>query len=112
MRPHFGLMFVLLALIAIGPTSRLEAAVAATDTVITLRGEMCGGCIKRITARLTKLADVDKVQCEVKAKTVTVTPKQDKTLSPRALWEALESIGKRPQQLVGPSGTFTSKPKK
>ena len=90
-----------------------EAAESAkkTNTVITV-GEMCGGCVKRITAALEKMPDINDIKCDVKTKTVTVTPKKGKTLSPRALWEEMEKIGKRPTKLVGPSGTYTSKPKK
>lgn len=108
MRPQFRFSFVLMTLLALGLTSRLEAA-EAKSTVITV-GEMCGGCVKKITAKFNGFADVDKVQCDVKAKTVTVIPKAGKTLSPRTLWEAMESIGKKPKQLAGPDGTFTSKP--
>ena len=47
-----------------------------------------------------------------KSKTAIVVPKGDATLSPLQLWEAVEKAGKVPVKLEGPSGTFTSKPKK
>ena len=97
-------------LLALGLTVFAEAAESKKSTVITV-GEMCGGCVKRITAKLEKTSDIADIQCDVKAKTVTVTPEKSKTLSPRALWEAMEEIGKTPKKLAGPSGTFTSKPK-
>lgn len=88
-----------------------EPTRATKNTVITV-SEMCGGCVKRITAKLEKMEDIHDIKCDVKAKTVAVVPEKDKTLSPRALWEAMDEIGKTPTKLTGPSGTFTSKPKK
>lgn len=61
--------------------------------------------------RATTITDVTKVTCDIKLKTVTVSPTTERTLSPKKLWEALEEIGKTPKKLKGPSGTFTSKPK-
>lgn len=57
------------------------------------------------------MPDIKDIRCDVKTRTVQVMPKTGKILSPRALWEAMEQIGKTPRKLAGPSGTFTSKPK-
>jgi len=83
---------------------------ASTQTVITV-GEMCGGCVKQITARLNTFPGIAKVECNIKSKSVTITPKPDVSLSPKSLWEVLDEIGKTPVKLSGPGGTFTSKPK-
>jgi copper chaperone CopZ len=83
---------------------------ASTQTVVTVR-EMCGGCVKQITARLNTFPGIAKVECNIKTKSVTITPKPDVSLSPKSLWEALDEIGKTPVKLSGPGGTFTSKPK-
>ena len=80
------------------------------DTVITV-GELCSGCVRNITERLKKVPDVSTVRCNTWANTVTVAPKPGKTLSPRTLWEAMQRVGNPPKKLVGPTGTFTSKPK-
>ncbi len=88
----------------------LVEAAESTKTVITVRGEMCGGCAKKIKAKLAENSAIDDVQCDVKTKTVTITPERGQRLSPRGLWEAMESIGKTPKLLVGPSGTFAAKP--
>ncbi|MEX0715635.1 MAG: heavy-metal-associated domain-containing protein [Planctomycetaceae bacterium] len=82
---------------------------AIRSTTITV-GEMCNGCVKRITAKLEPMEAVGAVRCDIPTKTVTVDPAKGRNLSPRALWEAMEAIGKTPQKLAGPSGTFTSKP--
>lgn len=85
---------------------------AAESTVTTITvGEMCGGCVKAITAKLQPMSGVAKVQCDVKTKRVYILPVQGQVLSPRVLWEAMDEIGKTPTKLAGPSGTFTSKPK-
>ena len=85
-------------------------AAAPADTVVNV-GEMCGGCVKKITAKLEKMPQVVSFQCDIAKKTVTVTPAAT-GMSPRALWEALESIGKTPVKMVSPAGTFTAKPAK
>jgi copper chaperone CopZ len=89
----------------------LEARDQPAATVMTVKA-MCGGCVKKITKHLQPMEGVAAIQCDVKAKTVTVTPKAGHTFSPKVLWTAMDDIGKTPTKLVGPSGTFTSKPKK
>lgn len=87
-----------------------HAAEPPKTTVMTV-GEMCGGCVKKITARLEKMPDVGKIECDIPAKTVTVTAKAGKTLSAATVWDAMVEIGKTPKKLVGPSGTYTVRPK-
>ncbi len=82
-----------------------------TNTTVTV-GEMCGGCVKQITKRFDKEKSISKIKCDIEKKTVTLFPAKDVRLSPKGVWEILESIGKKPKKLVGPDGTFTSKPKK
>jgi len=99
---------VLLGVISVA--SAAEPAAKSQDTVMVV-GEMCGGCVKNITAKLKPMPEVGNIACDIAIKTVTVTPATGKTLSPKALWEAMESISKTPKSLTGPSGTFKSKPK-
>lgn len=80
-------------------------------TVVTVEGEMCGGCVKKIQAALAEVKGIAEVTGDTKAKTVTIVPAPAVDLSPRALWEAIEKAGKKPAMLVGPHGTFKSKPK-
>lgn len=84
-----------------------NAGDATNSTVMTV-GEMCGGCVKKITKKLQPMAGIAGVECDVSKKTVKVVPDNGVTLSPRKLWE---TIGKTPTKLVGPSGTYSSKPK-
>ena len=81
-------------------------------TVITLKVLACEGCAKKVAAKLAEVPGVGDIKTDVKSKTATVTPKGNSKLSPLQLWEAIEKAGKEPVKLVGPSGTFTTKPKK
>jgi len=101
----FSLLFVTLA----AASTTLQAGNQDRRTVVTV-GEMCGGCVKNITTRLQKVSDIDKVECDIKTKTVTITPKVDKTLSPLFVWDTMAEIGKTPKEIVAPTGTFTSRP--
>lgn len=78
-------------------------------TVITV-GEMCGGCVKKINKRFEGLKGIAVVRCSIEHQTVTLVPEKGFRLSPRGVWEAMEGIGKPPQKMVCPAGTFTSKP--
>ncbi|MDP1796293.1 MAG: heavy-metal-associated domain-containing protein [Planctomycetaceae bacterium] len=99
---------VLAVLVAVNVAA--EPVAKSPDTVMAV-GEMCGGCVTKITAKLKPMSEVGKITCDIPTKTVTVTPAAGKTLSPKTLWEAMESIGKTPKSLTGPSGTFKSKPR-
>ena len=80
-------------------------------TTITLQVLTCESCAKKVAAQLSKLRGVGSVQMDVKSKTAVVVPRDNATLSPLQLWEAIEKAGKTPIKLEGPSGTFTSKPR-
>jgi mercuric ion binding protein len=81
-----------------------------TNTVMTV-GEMCGGCVKKITKRFDGIEGIARVQCSIEKQTVTLIPDKGVRLSPKGVWEIMESIGKKPNKMVCPNGTFTSKPK-
>ena len=91
-------------------TLGVDAADPPKTTVVTV-GEMCGGCVVKITARLEKMPSVGKIDCDIKTKTVTITPAAGKDLTAVAVWDAMAEIGKTPKKMVAPSGTFTSRPK-
>ena len=100
---------VLAAMISAQPALGDEKKLVNTTVTV---GEMCGGCVKQITARFDKEKSVAKIKCDIDTKSVEIFPAKDVRLSPLGIWEILESIGKKPSKLVGPEGTFTSKPKK
>lgn len=80
-----------------------------TNTVMTV-GEMCDGCVKKITRRFDGVEGIAKVTCIIEDKSVTVIPTQGVRLSPNGIWEIMDEIGKAPTKLISPDGTFTSKP--
>lgn len=109
-RAGFAACFMFLAVFVLAASSAQAAKVKQTNIVMTV-GEMCGGCVKNITKRFDDVEGVAKVQCSIEKRTVTLIPKKDAKLGPKAIWEIMESIGKTPKKMVAPEGTFTSKPK-
>lgn len=105
------LLLGLAAAVPVAVSVAVSAAEPSPSTVITM-GEMCGGCVKQITAKLQPMPGIAQVRCDMNTKSVTVVPQPGQTLSPRVLWESMEAIGKTPKKLAGPSGTFTAKPQK
>lgn len=101
--------------LAVCMTAKNRVANAAdaskTKTTITLKVLTCENCAKMVAAKLNEVPGVGSVKTDVKSKTAIVVPKSSATPSPLKLWEAIEKAGKEPVKLVGPSGTFTSKPK-
>src|SRR4051812_10233495 len=85
-------------------------AVPPNVTRITVDKMHCGGCARQMAAQLNKVPGVAKVETNVEAKMMFITPKPQATLSARMLWEAIEKADKTPVKLEGPSGTFTAKP--
>lgn len=72
----------------------------------------CAGCAKTVTKAVSAVAGVEAAAVDLKAKTVTVTPKAGTAPSPKDLWEAVEKAGYKPTKLAGPAGTFETKPAK
>ncbi|EKK03661.1 protein containing DUF1559 [Rhodopirellula baltica SH28] len=109
-----GLAFLVSALIGPAPVSAdtmTDKKDPAHQMVMTV-GEMCGGCVKRITARFDSVDAVEKVVCSIEKKSVALVAKEGVKLSPKGIWEIMESIGKTPKKMITPDGTFTSKPKR
>ena len=104
--------FVAMALSALfisygGPARGAEQSAA---TVVTIQGEMCGGCVKKMQGKLATVSGIASTAGNVAKKTMTIVPTGETVLSPKAIWEAIESAGKKPGKLVSPSGVFTAKP--
>jgi copper chaperone CopZ len=97
------------ALAVVFLANALQAA-SPDITRITVSDLDCAGCAKRVAKQLHTVPGVAKVETNVEARLMFVTPKPQSVLSPRALWEAVEKARKKPERLEGPSGTFTTKP--
>jgi len=89
-----------------------EAQAASPEiTTVHVRDMHCENCARKIARKLFAVSGVVKVQASVKQDLVLVTPQAGKTLSARAIWEAVIDGEAEPTKLVGPSGTFTTKPR-
>lgn len=102
-----------LAAAALAALVLLSARAAAADppaTTITVPEMDCASCAKKVGGKVGEVPGVAKVEYDVQARTLKVTPKPGSTLSPKALWEAVEKGGKDPSKIEGPGGTHTKKP--
>ena len=108
-------LLVMSLTLGLGLTTASSESAAAADaklsTSISIDGLHCAACAKKIEGKLKAIREVSTVKIDVEAGIATVTSKVDKSLSPRAMWEAVEKAGFTPTQLDGPSGSLTEKPK-
>lgn len=102
-----SMVYAMLAVCSVSVSSAIAAELP--PTVITVEKMHCAGCAKKIGAKLYEVPGVAEVKVDVKNKMLIVNSK--KKLSPRALWEAVESANDKPLVLDGPSGKFKAKPK-
>ncbi len=94
---------------ALAPSSAAQTG-NATATTIAVPDMHCMGCAKKMAAQLYQVPGVAKVQPDVAALRLIVTPRPEQAPSPKGLWEAVEKAGYRPSRLEGPSGIYTAKP--
>jgi copper chaperone CopZ len=94
-----------------GPATAVPAPAPTAAITITVPDMDCEVCAGKLVKKLTAVAGVAKVEADVKAQKLTVTPKDKETPSPKDLWEACAAAGYDPAKLEGPGGVFTEKPK-
>ncbi len=99
-----------MAALLMGTSTAIYAADPLNNTTITIKGLHCAGCAKKVKSKLTAVANVKSAEVDHQSGLATVKVVESKSASPRALWEAVESADAKPTKLVGPDGTFTSKP--
>jgi copper chaperone CopZ len=102
-----GMALLALAGLCLAQTS---AQTNTKQTVITIEDLDCPSCAKHVEKAVAKVKGVDSVKTDVEKQTATVLPQDGKTISAKALWEAIEQAGFKPTKLEGPSGKYTSKP--
>ena len=107
MIPKLSIAIAAAVLIVASQASAAEPAWSS----IQVKEMHCAGCAKKIAARLYAVRGVKEVRVDVDKKTLFVAPQQNATLSPRAMWEAVEKAKDHPIRLAGPSGTFTERPR-
>ena len=97
-RIFFGGLFAL----SLASFTAPQADAAEPDlTWIFVEDMHCANCAKKIARN---------VQTSLSKNFAVVTPQAGKTLSPRALWNAVESAKFEPVKLQGPDGVYTAKP--
>ena len=92
-------------------TSTVARAADPIQTTISVTGMHCVACASKVAGNLKAIGGVQGAEVSAEKSVAVVTAKANAALSPRALWEAVEKAGYKPTKIVGPSGTFTSKPK-
>jgi copper chaperone CopZ len=106
-----NLSFFVLAIAITLSSTVVSRAAEATTTTITIQGMHCGGCAAKVSRQLLAVDGVATAEADAVKAVAVISPKTNANLSPRSLWEAIEKAGYKPTKLVGPSGTFTEKPK-
>jgi copper chaperone CopZ len=71
----------------------------------------CDHCAKKIARKLYAVPGVVQVRADVPKNIAYVIPQQGKTVSPKQVWEAVESAGFPVARVVTPTETFTTKPR-
>jgi copper chaperone CopZ len=70
----------------------------------------CQHCAKKITSKLYTVKGVRSVATNLKSHAAWITPAVGQQVSPKKVWETLESIEFTPVKMVTPSGVFIKKP--
>jgi copper chaperone CopZ len=102
---------LIIALALVSYANPAHAVSPVTYTTIHVHDMHCADCAKQIARKLYALPGVVEVRADVNKNIAYVVPQKDKSLSSRAMWEAVESAGFKVARLEGPQGTFTAKPR-
>jgi copper chaperone CopZ len=108
----FRIRLLMMALVLALGWSGVEAASPVPYTTIHVHNMHCADCAKQIARKLYAIPGVVEVRADVAKNIAYVVPQKDKTIQPRALWEAVESAGFQVARLEGPQGAYTTKPKR
>jgi copper chaperone CopZ len=100
----------LVILLSLASWGDVQAVSPVPYTTIYVQNMHCADCAKQIARKLYAIPGVVEVRADVAKNIAYVVPQKDKSLHPRALWEAVESAGFQVARLEGPHGAFTSKP--
>jgi copper chaperone CopZ len=88
-----------------------HAASPVTYTTIQVHNMHCSECAKKIARKLYAVPGVVQVRADVPKNLAYVVPQEGKDISPRVMWEAVESAGFAVARMTGPGGTHTTKPR-
>ena len=70
----------------------------------------CQHCANKIASKLYTVKGVRSVATNVQSHVAVITPANGQQISPKKVWEALETIKFIPVKIVTPVGVFTKKP--
>lgn len=90
--------------------SIVKAADPQMTTLIAIEGMHCQACANKVAKKLAAAARVADAKVDIKTGQAVIIPMKGARVSPRALWEAVESSGYSPTRLAGPDGVFSTKP--
>jgi copper chaperone CopZ len=99
------------ALLSLTVSTTSWAANPIPYTTIYVHDMHCADCAKKIARKLYAIPGVVEVRADVNKNIVYVVPQKDKTLAPRAVWEAVESAGFAVARLDSPQGNYNAKPR-
>ncbi|MFT5527159.1 MAG: copper chaperone CopZ [Pirellulaceae bacterium] len=103
-------VFLAVAIIAIAMQTAVATAAQPAFTEVVVTNMHCDACAKKIAGKLYLLKGVKEVRAELKSNTAYVVSQQNKNISPKAIWEAVEKAGFKVVKLNGPAGLFKTKP--
>jgi copper chaperone CopZ len=108
---QLSICLLALTLVSLAGWTPVSAVSPVTYTTIHVHDMHCVDCAKQIARKLYALPGVVEVRADVPKNIAYVVPQKDKTLTPRAMWDAVESAGFKVARLEGPHGTFTARPR-
>lgn len=112
------MLFTMLAGIALFATTFSTSAIAKPEppkqdqVVIELEQLRCGRCRAKLVNRLEALPGVVFVETDLPSATARVEWKRGRSVSPRQIWETVESTTLRPVRLALPDRVFRAKPRR
>lgn len=84
----------------------------SVNTVVSIKGMHCVSCAKKVTERLQSVTNAITVKTDAEKEEAVVVAVEGKSVSSKAIWEAVEATGYKPVEVKGPDGIFKTKPKK
>ena len=90
----------------------VDGADKPSGTQVSIKGMHCVSCANKVTKKLQAVPNVKSASVDPEKGSAVIVTADGKELSPKAVWEAVESAGYKPTELSGPTGTFKTKPTK
>ena len=96
----------------VGAASKERYVTRDFRTLVYVDGIHCQFCANKLAKSLKTVKGIKKIEVDLKKKLAVLIPHDARKLpTPLAQWEAVEKAGYKPVKLMGPRGTWVSKPK-